>query len=964
VRSGNAIGSRAEDRLDRASFADHVAAALRGAAADQGLVVALVGAWGSGKTSVLNMVKEQLAIAPSRTVLTFNPWMFSGREQLVGVFFEQVAGQLRLRGKREGALADQLISYGQALSPLVFVPVAGAWLGRISSIAAAAGQARSARKHPDPVENQRRSIEKALGELADPIVVVVDDLDRLSPAEIRDMLALVRLTAHFPKVIYLLAFDRAKVERALGEDGLDDGRSYLDKIVEVAWDMPAISQPALDQLLLEGLEQAIAGVTVGPFDAGRWPDLYYRVLRPLLNTPREVNRYLAPLPAMLGIIGEEVGLADVLTLEAIRVRLPDLFAQLGPMAGALTGAGMRNSLAPDSQAEVTAFTDSAGTWQGVAEDLCRLLFPATERYLGGATTYGSEWLPRWRRERRVASPEVLHIYLSKQLPAGALPAATMEQAVESLTDQPALQAIVDSLTADGLEDLLARLGAYEEDFPAEAARPASAVLLGLYPRLRPSQGFLDPGPELAVRSVVLRLLRKVYDEAERTGIIESLCAEVPSFTGRVRLLHLAGRLPNPSYERLIPATESDRLYRQVCGQIRHASPAQLGAERDLADLLEAALAEDPADREDIDLALDDDAVAEKLIRSATAQVRSAPFGSLAQNSEQILRWELLGTVVGDDAAIGDLVDRVAVRAVGDADLTGVIELAHRYLTGWRPAVPPFAGRQLVIRQPLSSPGTFMSPSVLGGWPRLLLRAVTSYEVDPAWATQADLSGRGFHDRLTALLDEVPLVGVTTALATMRGIPAQSSGWELDRDANQYSRAAIQRQLLGPEDEPAAIVRYSVLMPNNNGPMLLITDIALSPTEATDPLWTPLQPDQLCDLMTAALASTAGPIADEILRSVFWGEQPPRVAMELYLWSSQGDAGRRPQGTLGDMIALEALGAPVRQDRPAQQGMFAVAGDTPATTERDRRYLAVHALIRMALDWGYLDAPAALLPLAS
>ena len=963
MRSGNAIGSRAEDRLNRAGFADHVAAALRGASADQGLVVALVGAWGSGKTSVLNMVKEQLATAPSRTVLTFNPWMFSGREQLVGAFFEQVAGQLRLKGKREGALADQLISYGQALSPLVFVPVAGAWLGRISSIATAAGQARSARKRPDPVETQRHSIESALSELADPVVIVVDDLDRLTPAEIRDMLALVRLTAHFPKIIYLLAFDRAKVERALGEDGLDDGRSYLDKIVEVVWDMPAIPQPALDRLLLDGLEQATAGVATGPFDAARWPDLFYRVLRPLLNTPREVNRYLAPLPAMLGIIGEEVALADVLALEAVRVRLPDVFAQLGVLADALTGAGMRGGLAPDWQAEVIAFTRSAELYQGITGDLCRLLFPATERYLGGTTIYGSEWLPRWRRERRVSSPEVLGIYLSKQLPVGALPAAIVEQAVASLTDQAALQAIVDGISADSLEDLLARLGAYEEDFPAEAAQPASAVLLSLYPRLRHSQGYLDPGPELAVRSVVLRLLRKVSNRAERTAIIENLCTVIPSFTGRIKLLRFAGRIPNPSYERLIPAAESDRLYRQVCGQIRHASPAQLAAERDLADLLEAALAEDPSDREDIDRALEDNAVAERLIRTATAQVRSAPLGSLAQASEQILRWELLGTVVGPDAAIAALVERAA-QGSGDAELTSVIELARRYLTGWRPDVPSFGGRQLVIRQPGNAPNTVMAPSVLGGWPKLLLRAVATYEVDPAWAARADLSGRTFHDRLTALLDEIPLTGEIAGLATARNLPADALGWQLDRDANQFSRAAVQRQLLGPANQPAAAVRYAVLLPDNTGPMRLILDVALSPTEATDTLWTPLQPTELCDLMAAALASTAGPIADEVLRSVFSGEQPPRASMELYLWSPQGDSGDRPQGTLADMIALDTFGPPVRQDRPAQQGMFAVSGDTPATTGHDRRYLSVHALIRMALDWGYLDAPAELVPLAS
>src|SRR5262249_44085676 len=152
------------------------------------------------------------------------------------------------------------------------------------------------------------------------------------------------------------------------------------------------------------------------------------VLRPLLNTPREVNRYLAPLPAMVGLIGQEVGLVDVLALEALRVRLPDVFAQLGPMTSALTDAGMRTSQAPDWKDAVLGFTASAGPYEPVVQDLFRLLFPATERYLGGTTSYPSEWLPRWRRDRRVASPEILGIYLSKQVPPGALPAATVDQA--------------------------------------------------------------------------------------------------------------------------------------------------------------------------------------------------------------------------------------------------------------------------------------------------------------------------------------------------------------------------------------------------------------------------------------------------------------------------------------------------------------------------------------------------------
>jgi hypothetical protein len=960
----NAIKTKGADRLGRSGFADQLAGALLNETADDGLVAALVGPWGQGKSSVLNMVKEQLEGDHARTVLMFNPWMFAGQSQLISAFFEQVAGQLRLKGKAEQALADRLIGYGQALSPLVFVPVAGAWLARAGAVATAIGRARSAGKQPDPVEQQRQVIEAALSKLTEPIFIFIDDIDRLTAREIRDMLGLVRLTAHFPKIIYLLAFDRAKVERALDQDGLEGGRNYLDKIVELSFDLPATSSHALGNLLIEGIDQAISGIQAGPFDPDRGQDVAARVLGPLLSTPRDINRYLAALPASLRMIGEEVALVDVLALEAIRLRLPDVFAQLGPRSRALTDVGMITSQTPGWQAEVGAFIQSAGENAAVVSELCRLLFPATERYLGSNTTWPSSWLPIWRKHRRVANPDVLAIYLSKQLAPGTVPAATVEMAVLAMTRKEVFQASVDNLLPDDLDDFLARLAGYADDVASDAVLPGCTVLLGLYPRLRAqSKGFLDSGPEIAVDRVVLQLLRQVDDEAERTNIVEELCAAVGGFTGRVRLLRLVGRRPNPEMERLIPAAESDRLFREVCRELRHASAAQVVAERDPLPLLAEALAEEPADRGNVDLLLQDDGAAAALLLSAPAQIRGQAAGSVAVQTEQVLRWELLGTVVGDDTAITALVDRVAAARTDDVAVA-VVALGRKYLTGWRPSEFPFGTPGPVIRQALNHPHTFFSPSVNGGgWPALLIRAATTYEVDPAWAARADMSGAEFHHRLTAILDRVPLAGQIAALAEARDLPGGAGDWEPDPDAHQFAGAAVQRRILGPADQPAAVLRYAVFLPSNSGPMKLITDIAVSPGEATDAKWGQLGLEEFRDTLAAAIEASAGPGAGELLRSIYSGETPPRTSIELHLCSPQGQSGGRAL-TLNSTINLDALGAPARRDWPALQGSFAVAGDTPTATVQDRLNLVVHALIRMALDWGYLDARANLVPLAA
>jgi len=120
--------------------------------------------------------------------------------------------------------------------------------------------------------------------------------------------------------------------------------------LQLSFDLPATPEHALENLLVQGLSDASSGIETGPFDGALWAHVLVLVLCLLLSTPRDIKRYLAALPAGLRMIGEEVALVDVLALEAIRLRLPEVFAMLGPMSHALTDVGMITSQAPGWQA--------------------------------------------------------------------------------------------------------------------------------------------------------------------------------------------------------------------------------------------------------------------------------------------------------------------------------------------------------------------------------------------------------------------------------------------------------------------------------------------------------------------------------------------------------------------------------------------------------------------------------------
>src|SRR2546428_9175321 len=123
-------------------------------------------------------------------------------------------------------------------------PLVGPWVERGRAAAKIVAEILQRRK--EGVGGRRAKVEKALRALDKPIVVVIDDIDRLTSSEIRDIFKLVRLTANFPNVVYIVAFDRNRVEAALAEQGIP-GRDYLEKILQVSVDLPAVPAHVLNK---------------------------------------------------------------------------------------------------------------------------------------------------------------------------------------------------------------------------------------------------------------------------------------------------------------------------------------------------------------------------------------------------------------------------------------------------------------------------------------------------------------------------------------------------------------------------------------------------------------------------------------------------------------------------------------------------------------------------------------------
>lgn len=102
--SDRPINYQSEDLLGRVGFADSLALAIKGWTGNDSLVIALYGPWGSGKSSIKNMVLELLRKAKKECpfIVEFTPWQWSGQEQLAEAFFREIGTVLEKADKTKG----------------------------------------------------------------------------------------------------------------------------------------------------------------------------------------------------------------------------------------------------------------------------------------------------------------------------------------------------------------------------------------------------------------------------------------------------------------------------------------------------------------------------------------------------------------------------------------------------------------------------------------------------------------------------------------------------------------------------------------------------------------------------------------------------------------------------------------------------------------------------------------------
>ena len=322
------IISKEHDLLGRAKVASYLAKEIEHYKNKDSLTIGIVGKWGSGKTSFINMVLENFKENDKYIVIKFNPWNISSRKQLISDFFLQLSNNIKKENKSDkiiGTIGKSLGTLTKFFKPLGLIPPFSL-LGTIGDITEKVSEFINEylEAEKEDLETLKDNINQELEDLDKKLLIVIDDIDRLCDEEIREIFQLVKSIANFKNTIYLLSYDREIAIEALNKTQQGKGEEYLEKIVQVPLVLPYISKSNLDKIFINRLNISI-NIPDEEYDNEYFSEIYYNGLAENFENLRDIERYMNVFSLGINLAREELNINDYIAITLIKVFESDLY---------------------------------------------------------------------------------------------------------------------------------------------------------------------------------------------------------------------------------------------------------------------------------------------------------------------------------------------------------------------------------------------------------------------------------------------------------------------------------------------------------------------------------------------------------------------------------------------------------------------------------------------------------------
>ncbi|MBD2254623.1 KAP family NTPase [Nostoc parmelioides] len=516
-----------DDKLGYAPFAKNLAESICKMSPPDGFVIAVYAPWGSGKSTLLNFIIHYLKQKPEQEqpiIVPYNPWWFSGQEDLTKSFFEQLSGVLYEKWQSLGRkFKNQIESFAERVST-----VPGLWT---KGFAATVKTVIS----PKDIHKLKQEIEETLKKQQKRILVVIDDIDRLTAEEIRQLFRVIKAVANFPNVVYLLLFDKEVVVKALEEAQKISGEAYLEKIVQVSFELPLPDRIQLSRLFYNQIIKIISDTPEELFQQKYWIDIYWQGIEHFITTPRSIVRLINTLMVTYPGVKGEVNFVDFVAIETIRLFCPTVYNIIRNNPDLFT-FGIRfltlSSIMSDEKLK-----EFHNNWinQINEKDREAVKFILTKIFpkIGSANvSWGDSYLQNKRRYLHICSADIFPIYFRLTVPEGDISISEMQAILALANNFQSFGAKLVELSAQIRHDGISRIGVFldrlrdyvDKDIPLDCIEAILQAFFEVGDLLwnveDEKNSFASVGNEYEIEFLINQLLQRI-EKVEREQLLKT-----------------------------------------------------------------------------------------------------------------------------------------------------------------------------------------------------------------------------------------------------------------------------------------------------------------------------------------------------------------------------------------------------------------------------------------------------------
>ena len=597
------INDKKDDLLGRSIFVNNLARSIVDNKSKDTFCIGIYGKWGSGKTSIINMFKQEIGsmyeVDPNNekpVLISFNPWNFSCNEHLLKQFFIRVYNELSSSKDRKlGKVGTAIKKYSFALEFSNYLPIP-AYAAKLITTAGKKGaeivgdklESHSLSKSDD-IFLQKEKVIKLLNEQERKIIVIIDDIDRLSNEEIRLVFKLINSVANFPNVIYLLSFDKDIVVKALEKVQEGNGNEYLEKIIQIPISLPEVKKEKINIVLFNKLDELLEISGAKFFEQSYWQSAFPKCIEPFINNLRDVNRLYNVISFKLNSISSETNFVDIVAISTIETFCPQIYQWIKDNRGILVGDPWAN-IFNDQKSKEEWYKHYLEIFKSLLKDnrpgsinkeniiealIC--MFPNLGKLVG--KHYAGLDQGELRKNKRMAHSEKFDLYFTLDINDVVIPSAEIENALLYMSEEDFKDYLISLDRENKIIYFLDETRSYIEKINPQRAESIITTLMQTAIKFESKNtGFIALSPLTKSEHIIESLFTRM-NKPDRFALLELILLKadadcISCFASFLNTLELAfGRLAangqeRLEYEKLIELSELESLEKLFIQKIK------------------------------------------------------------------------------------------------------------------------------------------------------------------------------------------------------------------------------------------------------------------------------------------------------------------------------------------------------------------------------------------------------------